>query len=201
MMKHKVETLSKRHNAIIEAFLCVETNEILSTYNSKERRTIIRHSKEMDDFLKKEALVEQNKGLSTTHLLIDKDNNKLIGFISLCNDCLSLDIDEKNKMNMPYLTIPAVKIARLGIDNNYQGQSLGKFLIGYSTILISHIKKYSGVTMVTLDCYKDKIAYYQKLGFKFNSLQPKQLEYDSLTSMRITVEELANIITKWSELL
>ena len=45
-----------------DAFSCVETSEMLLGYNAKVRRRIIKHSKEMEDFLKKEAFEEQEKG-------------------------------------------------------------------------------------------------------------------------------------------
>lgn len=46
---------------MVDAFSCVETPEMLLDYNAKVRRRIIRHSKEMEDFLKKEPLKSRTK--------------------------------------------------------------------------------------------------------------------------------------------
>lgn len=62
---------------MVDAFFCTESTEELKRYNAKERRRILKHSKEMEDFIKKEALEEQEKGLNTTHLFIDRDTGKL----------------------------------------------------------------------------------------------------------------------------
>lgn len=200
MNNYKIEYLSKAHQPLIDAFFCAENSETLQQYSSKERRKIIRHSKEIELYLKHEAFIEQEKGLSVTHLLIDTTSNQLIGFITLCNDNLRLHITEKELLKVPYFTIPAVKIARLGVNNNYKNLSFGKFLIGYSVVLISKIKKYSGVAIITLDCYEDKISYYQQIGFRLNINQPPKLEYDNLVSLRITVEELAKYMNNLGEL-
>lgn len=196
MKPYKIEILSKKHNPMINAFFCIENDNMLMQYNSKQKRKIKRHSKEMDTFIKTIALDEQDKGLNTTHLLIDTDKKVLVGFISLCNDSIILDPDEVIELNVPYFTIPAVKIARLAIHRDYRNGSLGRFLIGYCTVLIARIKKYAGVALVTLDCYEDKINYYQQLGFKLNAIQEAKLDYDNLYSMRITVYQLAEIIQK-----
>ena len=57
---------------MVDAFSCIETPEMLLDFNSKVWRGNIKHSKAMEDFLKKEALEEQDKGLNTTCLLTEK---------------------------------------------------------------------------------------------------------------------------------
>ena len=54
-MNLQIQKLSEKHLPLVDAFSCVETQQLLSQYNSKERRRILKHSKEMDSFLKTEA--------------------------------------------------------------------------------------------------------------------------------------------------
>lgn len=201
MKNYKIEKLSEKHNDLIDAFFCVETKEMLIEYNSKQRRKIIRHSQEMDTFIKTVALKEQKNGLNTTHMLIDNEKQYLVGFISLCNDSIILNPDDVAVMKLNYITLPAVKIARLAINREYRNMALGKFLIGYSTVLIANIKEFSGVALVTLDCYEDKIDYYQNIGFKLGSNQYSELDYDNLYSMYITLNDLAKTLVEMEDLI
>ena len=68
-----IRKLSEEHLPMVGAFSCIETSEMLNRWNAKIRRRIIKHSKEMEDFLKEEAYEEQEKGLNTTHLFIDQE--------------------------------------------------------------------------------------------------------------------------------
>ena len=68
-----IRKLSEEHLPMVDAFSCIKIPEMLTQYNAKTHRRIIKHSKEMENFLKEEAFEEQEKGLNTTHLFIDKE--------------------------------------------------------------------------------------------------------------------------------
>lgn len=174
---------------MVDAFSCVETSEMLMDYNSKVRRRIIKHSKEMEDFLKKEALEEQDKGLNTTHLFIDREVCKIVAYVSLCNDSIGLELEERDSMNMSYTTVPAVKIARLAVSVDYQGLGIRKSLIQFSAYMGKKIKEISGLAFITLDCYEHRVSFYESVGFVKNLIQPIVLPYDTPISMRIGLEE------------
>ena len=88
-----IRKLSEEHLPMVDAFSCIEKPEMLTQYNAKTRRRIIKHSKEMEDFLKEEAFEEQEKGLNTTHLFIDKESGKIAAYVSLCNDSIGLELE------------------------------------------------------------------------------------------------------------
>ena len=79
-VKLRIEKLSEKHLPLVDAFSCVENKEMLVDYNSKTRKRIIKHSNEMDMFIKNEALEEQNNKLN--FLFSSISNNRL----SLHND-------------------------------------------------------------------------------------------------------------------
>ena len=187
-MSLKIEKLSEKHLPMVGAFFCTEESAELQKYNSKERRRIIKHSKEMEDFLKKEALKEQDKGLNTTHLFIDEDTEKLVAYLSLCNDSIRLEFEERDGMNLSYATVPAVKIARLAVSNEYKHQGMGKFLIQFAAYIGKQIRNVSGLTFITLDCYEHRVTFYESVGFVRNLIQPIILSYDSPISMRLGLD-------------
>ena len=184
-----IRKLSEEHLPVVGAFSCVETSEMLNRWNAKIRRRIIKHSKEMEVFLKEEAFEEQEKGLNTTHLFIDNETGKIAAYVSLCNDSIGLELEERDDLGLSYATVPAIKIARLAVAVDYQGMGIGKSLIQFSAYMGRRIKEMSGLAFLTLDCYEHRVSFYESVGFVKNLVQPIRLPYDTPISMRIVLEE------------
>ncbi|HBA47498.1 MAG TPA: N-acetyltransferase [Lachnospiraceae bacterium] len=184
-----IRKLEERHLPMVDAFSCTETPKMLDSYNAKVRRRIRKHSKEMENFLKEEAFEEQEKGLNTTHLFIDREIGKIAAYISLCNDSIGLELKERDDMGLTYTTVPALKIARLAVANEYQGNGMGKSLIQFAAYMGRKIKELSGLVFLTLDCYEHRVSFYESVGFVRNVVQPVVLPYDTPISMRIGLEE------------
>lgn len=185
-MNFEIQRLSDDNKHLIDDFSCVESEEILSGFNAKERRKVRKHSKDMEDFLREEALEDQEKGLSRTYLFID--NDKLIAYLSLCNDAIRLEFEERNDMELRYTTIPAVKVARLAVSTEYQGNGIGKEALQFAIYVSQMVRDYSGVVFLTLDCYEHRVGYYEQFGFQRNLYQPVMLDYDSPVSMRLWID-------------
>lgn len=189
----RIERLSNEHLPLVGAFSCIESEEQLKQYNSKERRRIKKHSKEMDDFLKEEAWEDQEFGLSTTFLLMEDDKEKIVAYISLCNDAIRLDFDEKNEKGFPYFTIPALKIARLAVSSAHQKKGIGRKLIFLAAYQGINVRQASGVVFITLDCYEHRKSFYEAFGFVENNIQPEAREFDNPISMRIHLDKLIEL--------
>ena len=193
-MKYKI--LSEKYLPLVNGFSCVETDEMLKNFSSKIKKRIKKHSKDMEDFLKNEALQEQELQTSKTHLLLDDDEKFIIAYISLCSDAIKLEFDEREEENIPYITAPAIKIARLAVSTNEQGRGYGRNLIEYAAYIATQISELCGVTFLTLDCYEHRRNFYTHFGFKENKVQPIQLPYDSPISMRINLINLQEKIAE-----
>ena len=98
MIGYEIERLCEENRYLLDGFSCVEKDENLKQFNAKIRRRIKTHSVEMDDFLHNEAFDDQEKGSSTTYLFIS--DSKLVAYLSLCNDAIQLDFEEKTDMHM-----------------------------------------------------------------------------------------------------
>ena len=188
-MDLSIEKLSEKNLYLLDSFCCVETDEQLLNFSSKVKRRIRIHSKEMEEFLKNEAYSEQIKGLNTTHLFIDNETKEIIAYVSLCTDSLLLDFDEKNELGLTYSSIPAVKIARLAVSNKYRNMGIGSYLLMFSAFQSFEMRKYCGVSFLTLDCYEHRISFYKQHGFVENIIQPVKLPFDSPISMRISLDD------------
>ena len=182
------ERLSERHLPLVDAFCCVESDEQLAKYSAKERRRIKKHSKEMELFLKEEAYSEQELGMNTTYLFLDDNSDKILAYISLCNDAINLEFQERENEGVTYSSAPALKIARLAVDTSVMGQGIGKHLIEFSAYQAQLIREHSGIFFLTLDCYAHRVSFYEAIGFVKNLIQPVVLPYDSPISMRMGLD-------------
>lgn len=185
----EIHKLSERHLPMVDAFSCVEEESTLQKFNSKTRKRIIKHSKEMENFLKEKALREQKEGINTTHLFVDEKTQKIVAYVSLCNDSIKLDFSERDEREYSYTTIPALKIARLAVATEYQRQGIGRMLVDFAIFVGVRIRKISGLVFLTLDCYEHRISYYESMGFIKNIIQPIVLPYDTPISMRLEVKD------------
>lgn len=194
--KIKLARLSEEHRDILANFDCLNEEEVFEGFRSKQIKKFKGYSKKINEFLKSEALLEQNQGLNTTHLVFYEES--LMGFVSLCSDSIRLEQGEMQKDNVPYGNIPAIKIARLAIDKNFQRNGLGSFLINFAVSIVSQIRLQMGAKFITVDCYAHRISYYEKFGFVINNIQNPNRQPDNPLSLRLNVDEyLENIIGKY----
>ena len=154
-LKHiTYEPMSKKHNGLISNFC---------TYES-----------ELKNFLVEDALNNQLEKISMSYLFFYKE--QLAGYITLLNDSLRLEGDLKNSFfnkNVLYKTLPAVKIGRLAVDDNFLRRGLGSIMIMLAYNFANSISKnYCGCRFLILDAKKNKdpkknvIHFYKKLNFK-----------------------------------
>jgi len=183
--------LSEDNTGILKDFDCLKPDEIFADFNSKQRKKFKMHSKNINDFLVKGALEEQTHSFSTTHLLFYKENdsNYLTGFISLCADNIRLEISEKEDEDSTYTSIPSLKIARLGIDKDFQHKGLGTFMVNYAINIALNIRSFMGVKFLTVDCYQHRVSYYESLGFVINKIQKPNRESDNPLSLRLNIDK------------
>ena len=187
MMNLDIQRLSDENRYLIDGFSCVETDEMLAGLNAKERRRVRKHSQDMEDFLRNEAYEDQEKGLSRTYLFVN--DGKLAAYLALCNDAIRLEFEERDDMELPYTTVPAMKVARLAVSVNCQGKGIGKEALQFAIYVSQMVRDYSGVVFLTLDCYEHRVGYYERFGFQRNLYQPVVLDYDSPVSMRLWIDE------------
>ena len=147
---------------------------------------------DLNDFLKNDALIEQQKKLNVTHLIIYK--NEVIGYFSLLTDKINIkdmknkDIKENIESNLKnrYKTIPAVKIGRLAIDKKYAKKGIGTFILNNLITTLNEIsKKDIGFRLISVEGYAEAYHFYTTNNFiplqndeKFLSKINKMIERD-----------------------
>jgi ribosomal protein S18 acetylase RimI-like enzyme len=135
------------------------------------------YEKDLKDFLVENSIRDQEQFISKTYLLFY--NNNLVGYITLLNDSLRVKGPLRTiflEKNILYKTLPALKIGRLAIDNNYLRQGFGRILLEIAYNSANKIcTDISGCRFLTLDAKrnkdskKDSIHFYKQ--FNFNVLK------------------------------
>lgn len=78
-----------------------------------------------------------------------------------------------------YAAFPAINLSFLAVDEPYQGQSLGKFLLQDVFTVVSDLASYVGLYALTVQSYdRASTEFYRKIGFTEYSEgggQPKML--------------------------
>lgn len=126
---------------------------------------------ELKKFLKEDALKNQEQDISVTYLCILKKTKQVIGYITVLSDNTRLTEELKEKFiskNIRYSTLPAIKIGRLCVHDNYIGKGLGTLLMKFSLMIAKKVKTYVGCRFIVLDAKnndKGILGFYMKLGF------------------------------------
>lgn len=140
-------------------------------------------------FLINDAKYYIDYGISSVHLLIHNDTQDIIGYIALLTDAFLLDKEEKESLNLnvPFSSVPAMKIGKLAISINHQEYHYGSYLLwmslGYASILEENGIACRFLTVdADIEFNEETPNFYAGNGFVIN--QHKQQKRKKSVSMR-----------------
>ena len=115
----------------------IDKIKLVSLSNDITLDGFISEYKEYEFFLKENASNYQDKNISFTHLLIHRADNRIMAYMTLSTDAIQLSPDEKDFSGMnevPFSTIPALKIGKLCVDDYYKEQyrGIGSLMIDFA---------------------------------------------------------------------
>ncbi len=109
---------------------------------------------------------------SVTRTSVVRDGDALVGFVSVLTDSIELDFGERP---VPHPTAPALKLGAMGVRTDYkkrdfQGRTLGVWLLDWVVGLAWTLSAQAGLRYVTLDSLpKEKLVnWYASYGFVKN---------------------------------
>lgn len=129
--------------------------------------------KELDSFLKEDALKQQNERANATYVTVLKGTDKVIGYVTILNDKLIVSTKEKGGMNItaPYHEFPAVKVGRLAVDKSHTGRHIATTMLHYVRGLVLESSEKIGCRFLIVDAYPKSVDFYIKKGFARNLIQ------------------------------
>jgi GNAT superfamily N-acetyltransferase len=133
---------------------------------------------EYNDYLANDALRSMHDHIALTWLLIERSTGKIAAYMSLIMDAIKLSFTEKelHNLNYPFKTIPAMKIAKLAVDqvflDKYKG--IGTFMVDSAERLAWACNaSYCAARFLTVDADIEHdegvMAFYEKKGFIRNA--------------------------------
>ena len=148
---------------------------VIEKLSEKHNLTDFRsYEPELVSFLKEDALNNQKQKLSLTFLWFY--DSKLAGYLTLLTDRINLEGDLKvffKQKDIHYKSLPALKIGRLCVHNDFLKKGLGTIMVSYAIKTVHEISQTkAGCRFITLDAKRnpdrnlDSIHFYKKIGFK-----------------------------------
>lgn len=143
------------------------------------------HIEEYNEFLKM-AKKFSSLNVSKTFLLIHRDTNELLAYMTLSADAIKLTVDEKENhdiQKVPYASIPALKVGKLAVNKELSDKVKRK---GYGSFLLEMARAYAfrmnelGVAcrFITVDAdieyNQETPKFYYKNGFVENLMNKKR---------------------------
>ena len=132
---------------------------------------------DLEDFVKDDALRQQDEAVNFTHLWISKESKILLGYVTLCNDSIGLHgkkKEEMKKIGISYRKLPALKICRMAVHKDFTRRGIGTLMTAFVMKIALKMNDVSGCRFITLEAKnlqdldeKDKpIHFYRKNGFE-----------------------------------
>ena len=120
---------------------------------------------ELDRFFQRYAGQNQFRHhIGTTYVVVIQD--KIIGFATVSTGEITAEsIPPSLRKRLPDYPLPIVRIARLAVDERFQGQGIGKLLLKSMLELALTLRDQVGCVGVIVDAKTQAVEFYSRLGF------------------------------------
>lgn len=123
----------------------------------------------LDSYIHYQATQDVKRKLSACFVHTDDNTDIIKGYYTLSNNSIPLNQvpeDIRKKLPASYKSVPTTLLGRLAVDNNFQGQGLGKFLLIDALKKSFDLSKQIGSMAVIVDPLdKEAESFYEKYGF------------------------------------
>lgn len=133
---------------------------------SHQRRAFDCGHSEVNDWLHTKALQHQDKRLSATKVLLNRDK-AIAGYYTLATGQVDFgDLPSDLARKLPRRALPVAILAWLGVSVSSQGQKLGDLLLAQALRDCYEAGKTFAFVAVILDCVDDRAkAFYERWDF------------------------------------
>lgn len=122
----------------------------------------------LDMYLVTTARQHAEKGISRTFVAVDEvAPRRVVGYFTLTVAEVDRDLlPVRQKRGMPKGGLPVIKLARLAVDRDFQGQGMGGVLIVEALRRAMSAQVMTGSVAVLVEAKSDRAAaFYEKYGF------------------------------------
>lgn len=122
----------------------------------------------LDEFLRKHARQNQERGISRTFVAVRPGERQVVGFYTLASGSVAFQtVPEEVRKRLPRYPVPVVHLARLGVDRSAAGKGLGGALLADVLARAVDVADQIGVWAVQVQAKHEKArAFYAHHGFE-----------------------------------
>ena len=144
--------------------------------DSHDRESFTCGQEALDRYIRTQATPDIRRRVSTCFVAVEAATGKLAGYYTIAAASIPTpDLPSEITKKLPrYPTLPAVRIGRLAVHREFQGQGLGGALLAdaLSRVLVSP----PAVFTLLVDAKDDNaVAFYQRQGFMLLASQSRTL--------------------------
>ncbi|MBA3448643.1 MAG: GNAT family N-acetyltransferase [Pseudaminobacter sp.] len=124
----------------------------------------------LKSFLRKEAITYENFSLARTWVAAQEGSAELLGFITIVSGEVSVvktgAVDDPGARKFRYPLYPAIKIARLAVDDRHARKDLGRGMVDFALgVAKTQICPIVGCRFAIVDSKTKSVGFYEKCGF------------------------------------
>ena len=123
----------------------------------------------LNEFLLRYALKNDRLGIGKTFVALD-ETDRIEGYFTLATAQVAYsEIPDDYRAKLPKYPIPALRIARLSVDKDFQKKGVGKWLLSQAFVKTVRVAEVTGLYFILVDAKESSRSFYEHYGFqKFN---------------------------------
>jgi GNAT superfamily N-acetyltransferase len=103
--------------------------------------------------------------IGTTYVAVQGD--RIVGFVTVSSgEMVAERLAKGLRRRLPAYPLPILRVARLAVDERFQGHGIGRLLLRAMLELAVEVRDRIGCIGVVVDAKPDANAFYSSLGFK-----------------------------------
>lgn len=132
----------------------------------------------LDIWLVKHARAAVGAGSARTYVVVDTEQDRVVGYYALSLASIEhVDATPRAQKGMPRNQIPAMLLARLGVDKAVQGKGIGAFLLRDAMSRALSVAEQAGMRLLLVHAVnEDAQAFYEHFGFEASPTDPMNLQ-------------------------
>jgi GNAT superfamily N-acetyltransferase len=126
---------------------------------------------ELDDWLRKRALANEETGASRTYVVCA--GGRVVGYYALARGGVAQVLAPgRVRRNMPD-PVPVMILGRLAVDRSWQGRNLGASLLRDAVVRTVQAAEIGGIRAILVDAIsEDAKRFYERNGFRVSPIDP-----------------------------
>jgi len=171
--------------------------EIRALRESDDRHTFRSGDADLNRFLQKYAGQNQFRHhIGATYVAVE--GNRVAGYATVAPGHIEIeDLPSTQRKKLPGYPLPILRLARLAVDESFQGQGLGRQLLRFVLQLALRMAGEFGCIGVVVDAKPGALAFYRQFGFvELEVVEGQSPARPLTTAMFLPVSEVAKATRK-----